>query len=237
MVFNGGNPGKMAEVNYGKDSDRYGIGQFPNGAMRMYTATAFPGTVNLSLAKDNNTFDDAVQLTQTNVKINKPVKILGNLELCDTSGNNCRILNNTSKPVNGKYAPLNWGYYIDGEGHDQFKTMYGPISITTPSSGYLVVTWSGHTNIANPDWASYYSIFIDGKNPNSSADMYNSFENPNINMGAPHMYIGRNWYALNVTVHAKVGAGKHTLTPVAAIGAGQRVDVNGSAVSWTFIPE
>lgn len=56
-------PGPMLEKNYGKNSDRYGVGQFPTGSMRMYTASAFgPASVSLSLAKDDGSFDDVVKV-------------------------------------------------------------------------------------------------------------------------------------------------------------------------------
>jgi hypothetical protein len=66
------NPGVLIDKNYGSDSDRYGIGQFDNGATRVYAATKFgPATVNLSLAKNNNQFDDILTIRTdrtTNIK-------------------------------------------------------------------------------------------------------------------------------------------------------------------------
>lgn len=70
-------PGAFIEKNYNPTttSSRYGIGQFPNGTMRMYAAKAStPATVNLSLAGDNNTFDDILQ-----VKNDRSVNVNGKL--------------------------------------------------------------------------------------------------------------------------------------------------------------
>jgi hypothetical protein len=72
-------PGPLIEKNYGKDADRYGVGQFPSGTTRLYAATAYPGSVNLSLAKDNNTFDDVVSVKPNrDVNITGPVKFPNN---------------------------------------------------------------------------------------------------------------------------------------------------------------
>lgn len=54
------NPGPLVEKRYGSDGDRYGVGQFNNGMTRMYTATAYPGKVAMSLAKTDGSFDDIV---------------------------------------------------------------------------------------------------------------------------------------------------------------------------------
>jgi hypothetical protein len=76
-------PGPLIEKNYGRNADRYGVGQFPFGTMRMYTASSFtPATVNLSVAKDDGGFDDYLKIhTNGHTKIggsfgaNKPVQI------------------------------------------------------------------------------------------------------------------------------------------------------------------
>lgn len=57
-----GDPGPMVERNYGQDADRYGMGQFSSGATRLYAATAYPGTVNLSFAQGGNNFYDALRV-------------------------------------------------------------------------------------------------------------------------------------------------------------------------------
>lgn len=54
-------PGPMLEKMYDNRPDlRYGVGQYANGTMRMYTGQG--GTLNLSVAKSNNGFDDIVQV-------------------------------------------------------------------------------------------------------------------------------------------------------------------------------
>lgn len=56
-----GDMGAFIEKVYGGKGDRYGVGQFGNGAMRTYTATKYGlASVNMSLAKDDGTFDDIV---------------------------------------------------------------------------------------------------------------------------------------------------------------------------------
>jgi hypothetical protein len=77
-----GNPGAMIERNYGKDSDRYGIGQYDNGTMRMYTAGWYaPATLNLSIARDKNTFDDVIKIkTDKSVTVDGPAKFNKHIE-------------------------------------------------------------------------------------------------------------------------------------------------------------
>lgn len=70
-------PGPMIERNYNKNAtdNRYGLGQFQNGQLRLYTATGHaPATINLSLAKTNGGFDDILK-----VKTDRSVEINGSL--------------------------------------------------------------------------------------------------------------------------------------------------------------
>lgn len=69
------NPGAMLERNYGSDSNRFGIGQWPNGATRVYAAASDPSTVSLSLAKANDAFDDVVTVTTSNVNVTKDLNV------------------------------------------------------------------------------------------------------------------------------------------------------------------
>jgi hypothetical protein len=57
-------PGPMIEKKYGNNvGDRYGIGQFKRGTMRMYAADAFgPATVNMSFAKADGEYTDALKI-------------------------------------------------------------------------------------------------------------------------------------------------------------------------------
>lgn len=64
-------PGPMIEKAYG-DNTKYGIGQYPNGTMRLYTAAGYgPATLNLSLAKPDGQFDDVIKMrTDKSIDIN-----------------------------------------------------------------------------------------------------------------------------------------------------------------------
>jgi hypothetical protein len=58
------NEGAFAERKF-NNANRYGVGQFQNGAMRMYTAHPTQwndATLNLSVAQDNGSFDDVVKV-------------------------------------------------------------------------------------------------------------------------------------------------------------------------------
>jgi hypothetical protein len=71
-----GDAGHLVETNYGSSQDRYGIGQFRNGALRVYAASAFaPATVNLSMARANGGFRDVVTVGNDGVmKVNGTIK-------------------------------------------------------------------------------------------------------------------------------------------------------------------
>lgn len=70
-------PGAMVEKSNGKNDDRYGIGQFPNGAMRVYTSSLNkPATVGLSLAKADGGMDDVLSVTT-----DKLTNVYGNMDL------------------------------------------------------------------------------------------------------------------------------------------------------------
>lgn len=77
-------PGVMIEKRYGnKANDRYGVGQYKEGSVRMYTAdsAAFNnGTVNLSVAKGENTFDDIVTVRAND----RRTKVRGDLDVDGT---------------------------------------------------------------------------------------------------------------------------------------------------------
>lgn len=93
-------PGPMIEKHYGSDSNRYGVGQFENGNMRIYTAGYYgPASVNLSIARDNNKFDDVLQIkTDKSVNVNGSLCLgdvclrnnQGKLEACDKAMGQCK---------------------------------------------------------------------------------------------------------------------------------------------------
>lgn len=71
------NPGPMIEKSYGKVNDRYGIGQFANGAMRMYAGGLHrPATAGLSVLKPDGTLDDVLAVTT-----DKMTNVYGNMDL------------------------------------------------------------------------------------------------------------------------------------------------------------
>lgn len=79
------NPGPLIQKSYG-NGDRYGIGQFSNGRMRVYAAGAFaPATVGMSMTRSDGTFSDIVVADNKNM-----VTINGTLRVCDTMGLNCK---------------------------------------------------------------------------------------------------------------------------------------------------
>jgi CHASE3 domain sensor protein len=62
------NPGTMIEKRYGTNKgDRYGMGQYPGGNTRVYSAKDYgPSSVNLGFAKKDGGFDDVLKVQNTN---------------------------------------------------------------------------------------------------------------------------------------------------------------------------
>ena len=180
----------------------------------------------------------------------KPLLInpLGNpLEVRDIKVNSKLCINNTciteqdlkniqnKKAVNGKFSPPEWSYRVVGKGYGTWVPAY-TVPFTVPSDGYIIASWTGHAHTPNPDWAAYYTLLVDSQSTNSTPQRHDSHTNPQYHMGAQLMYVTRHWFALNVTIHAKVTAGKHTLEPAITFHDGQPCWVNGTSVAWTFIP-
>jgi len=73
-----GDPGPLVEKRYNWQNygDRYGVGQYPGGKMKMYTATTYPGNVSMSLANADGSFKDVVTVNpDTTVDINGPLRV------------------------------------------------------------------------------------------------------------------------------------------------------------------
>jgi hypothetical protein len=77
ILVNKGNPGPLIETQYGTSKgDRYGVGQFVDGATRTYAATAHaPATVNMSFAKGDGSFND-VLTARNNGRIDVPGQLV-----------------------------------------------------------------------------------------------------------------------------------------------------------------
>jgi hypothetical protein len=96
----GTDPGALIEKNYGANQNKYGVGQFATGAMRVYSPqVSGSATVNLSLVNTNGSYDDIIKV-QTNrttnitgpLNVANDTQINGSLKICDNSGNNCRLI-------------------------------------------------------------------------------------------------------------------------------------------------
>ena len=98
-------PGPMIERNDGEDANRFGVGQFAGGKLRVYGSSVTGSSVNLSLAKGKGTFDDIVEVkADKTVNVNGPVsfnggvcigstclrEVKGALQACNTSYTTCK---------------------------------------------------------------------------------------------------------------------------------------------------
>lgn len=65
LLVTNNDPGALVEKRYTGAADRYGVGQYPNGALRMYAANALgSATVSLGFATGETTFSDVIQCKQ-----------------------------------------------------------------------------------------------------------------------------------------------------------------------------
>ena len=118
-------PGAMIEKKYGDDSNRYGVGQFPNGSMRMYTSSSYgPASVSLSLAKKNGDFDDVVK-----VNTNKTVDISGDVKMKTASLTRSVFGNATNKDNN-------WNVYNNDDNNLVFTQ--GPFGSSKQSGEFNI---------------------------------------------------------------------------------------------------
>ena len=63
FAVNNGDPGPLVEKNYGSAGDRYGIGQYPNGAVQVYGSGKFGNaSVNVGFANADGSFTDYVSV-------------------------------------------------------------------------------------------------------------------------------------------------------------------------------
>lgn len=88
------NPGPMLEKSYGTPDNRYGVGQFADGSVRLYGSSAAngaganaTGSVRAGFAKADGSFNDVLLIdNQGNVTVR------GNIIQCDTQGANCKAV-------------------------------------------------------------------------------------------------------------------------------------------------
>lgn len=103
------NPGPMIEKMYNSFDQRYGIGQFPAGTMRMYTGANGTSTANLSLAKADGTFDDILTIkTDRSTNIKSDLVVNGNLYTASgtLSGSDVRLKKNIMNLPDEEIAKL-----------------------------------------------------------------------------------------------------------------------------------
>jgi hypothetical protein len=148
--------GAMIDKNMGSDNNRYGVGQYTNGVMRMYTAGGFqPATLNLSLAQANNTFDDVVQ-----IKTDKSVNINGKAIFNDSATfTKDAIMNKlcvgSTCVDETKFKVISTGGGVDGSYNVQNKLFFKDPSYSTKA------------NDTNNSDAYYMEKVIDGGNASS----------------------------------------------------------------------
>lgn len=91
ILVTSSDPGPLIQTNYNQSAtdNRYGIGQFANGQLRVYTAGSHnPATVSLSLAQASGAFEDllTVRTNGKKVDINGPTQINANLLVTSNVG-------------------------------------------------------------------------------------------------------------------------------------------------------
>ena len=169
------NPGPLIEKrnsmsDYG---DRYGIGQFPNGQTKMYTATNYPGNVSMSLAKKDGNFDDIITVNpDRSTNINGPLKLRHNKK--DPWMNDSTLTTWTQD--NGKSGasfggPDNWSHFpwTDGNTYIRPGKNNGDVSILNANNITLGANnIRANGNISTP---GNHMIQSDGRQHISSGEL------------------------------------------------------------------
>lgn len=134
LRFRKNNPGAMVEKRYGtEDANRYGMGQYVGGALRMYTSTTEPeSSVNLSLAKPGNAFEDILTVrSDRSVDIQGPTRVNAALQAPEVT-----LRTPTSKTSTRLRAGTNpdtlveiWGNNGNGKGEQKVADLKGDGSL------------------------------------------------------------------------------------------------------------
>ena len=94
------NPGPLIEKNYGDAGDRFGVAQYSGGKTRLYAGTNNPGSVSMSLAKTDGSFDDIVIVNQDkNTTVNGNLNVMGIANVDSI---------NVSKPIKIRHTANDW---------------------------------------------------------------------------------------------------------------------------------
>lgn len=119
------NPGDLISKAYGGLGDRYGLGQYNNGATRVFTSSTYsPATVNLSLASTDGPsgastlWSDLLTASQYSIVLNRPAFATANLVV--QNGNQLCLANTNT---------VNFGYDVAGKEVNAGRVGYGVFSL------------------------------------------------------------------------------------------------------------
>ena len=206
-------PGPMLEKQYGTDlANRYGVGQDPNGQLRMYTAGSHgPATVNLSVANKDGTFDDIVKVKtdrstdvagRLNVKDNitsKSVEIANKWRLGDAGDDWLRLNSINNSSGDGYYG----GFAANKMWTKEFTNAVGPTNLKggssehNPGGGGTHFPFAGdNKNYIRGDTeirgnTNNIGDITVGRNLNVSASDVNVYKNGDKNLGVTMFSTGK----------------------------------------------
>jgi hypothetical protein len=129
-----GDPGPLVEkrYNWSDYGDRYGVGQFPRGQTKMYTATNYPGNASISLARKDGSFDDIVTVNpDRSTNINGALKMRHNLKDWTDNAAITTWTPNASQAGPSFGGPNNWSHFpwFDGNTYIRPGKSSGDINI------------------------------------------------------------------------------------------------------------
>ncbi|RYF20501.1 MAG: hypothetical protein EOO77_07890 [Oxalobacteraceae bacterium] len=158
--------GDMITKTFASAADRYGIGAYSPGVMRVFSSGTIPSTVNLSVATDGSQgFQDILAAGQSSVVVNRPLYLPnGNISI---SGTNPICLGYDVAGKDNNAGKIGYGTFSSGAGLDivgagtgtnRLVKIYDNLNVPSASVGSLTVTGTGQfTGNVNGTAASFTS--------------------------------------------------------------------------------
>jgi hypothetical protein len=181
-----GDPGPLVEKRYSWSDygDRYGVGQFPKGQTKMYTATNYPGNVSMSLAKKDGNFDDIITVNpDRSTNINGPLKMRHNWKDWTDNSAITTWTPDSSKAGPSFGGPNNWSHFpwFDGNTYIRPGKSSGDINIDNANNITLGANnIRANGNIGTPNG---HLIYNDGRQHISTGELLYLLPNKGVVIG------------------------------------------------------
>ena len=134
-----GDPGPMIERVYNNavTNDRYGVGQYPGGVMRMYAADAFgPAKLSLGFARTNGEFNDVLNVDRNGTQSKM-------FTAPDMFANNMNMKRGLYANDRNEY----WSLYHNNDNTLVFKSSHYSVANPSEGTGVFNITKSGDVSV------------------------------------------------------------------------------------------